>query len=47
MLRLTDLQVHGVIFVVDSSRESAVQEAAGVLSDAMVHDMMADKPLLV
>ncbi|CEG37879.1 adp-ribosylation factor-like protein 13b isoform x1 [Plasmopara halstedii] len=38
---------HGVIFVVDSSSESSVLQAANVLEAAMTNELMINKPLLV
>jgi hypothetical protein len=40
-------QVHGVIFVVDSSSENAVLQAANVMEESMANELMAGKPLLV
>ncbi|KAE9356001.1 hypothetical protein PR003_g2542 [Phytophthora rubi] len=39
--------VHGVIFVVDSSSENAVLQAANVLEESMANEVMANKPLLI
>lgn len=44
---MIDDQVHGVIFVVDSSSEKEIAEAAPVLQNAMTHATMANKPLLL
>eukprot|EP00644_Phytophthora_capsici_P000054 jgi/Phyca11/100187/e_gw1.4.996.1 len=39
--------VHGVIFVVDSSNENAVLQAANVLEESMANELMINKPLLI
>ncbi|KAE9327688.1 hypothetical protein PF008_g16332 [Phytophthora fragariae] len=39
--------VHGVIFVVDSSNENAVLHAANVLEESMANEVMTNKPLLI
>ncbi|RLN85413.1 hypothetical protein BBJ28_00015419 [Nothophytophthora sp. Chile5] len=39
--------VHGVIFVVDSSSENIVLQSAEILADSMANDLMANKPLLI
>ncbi|RLN57846.1 hypothetical protein BBJ29_002167 [Phytophthora kernoviae] len=38
---------HGVIFVVDSSSENSVIQAASVLEESMANELMANKPLLI
>ncbi|KAG7393686.1 hypothetical protein PHYPSEUDO_004449 [Phytophthora pseudosyringae] len=38
---------HGVIFVVDSSSENSVLQAANVLEESMANDIMVNKPLLI
>ncbi|KAG6977766.1 hypothetical protein JG688_00000028 [Phytophthora aleatoria] len=39
--------VHGVIFVVDSSGENSVLQAANVLEESMANELMVNKPLLM
>ncbi|KAF1777159.1 P-loop containing nucleoside triphosphate hydrolase [Phytophthora cactorum] len=39
--------VHGVIFVVDSSSENSVLQAANVLEESMTNELMVNKPLLI
>ncbi|ETI43457.1 hypothetical protein L914_11091 [Phytophthora nicotianae] len=39
--------VHGVIFVVDSSSENSLLQAAIVLEESMANELMVNKPLLI
>ncbi|KAH7479495.1 hypothetical protein KRP22_010468 [Phytophthora ramorum] len=38
---------HGIVFVVDSSSENSVLQAANVLEESMANDLMTNKPLLI
>ncbi|OWZ23721.1 ADP-ribosylation factor protein [Phytophthora megakarya] len=38
---------HGIIFVVDSSNENSVLQAANVLEESMANELMVNKPLLI
>ena len=44
---LNILQVHGVIYVIDSSDMNRVQECQQVLADLLSHKKIAGKPVLV
>jgi hypothetical protein len=41
------LQVHGVIFVVDASDMSRLEEGRGVLENLLSHEKLAGKPVLL
>ncbi|GLD95115.1 hypothetical protein PINS_up003740 [Pythium insidiosum] len=40
-------QAHGIVFVVDSSSDTAIRESSKILADTMSHRAMARKPTLV
>jgi hypothetical protein len=41
------LQVHGVIFVVDASDMSRLEEGRGALEKLLSHEKLAGKPVLL